>query len=230
MRNLAKSVCVGMVASLWACGSPEQSAIDRFFRAAMTGDRSAAAAMSAVGAPAEVESWEVVEVRSRTVVPFEMPELTSKRKVAMKARDDQLDEGRQYLVANRDALDQIIPKLQEDEDFQFRGELGEIQTVWMKYARDRKVMEREYQDSVRAVDAELKLAARSLLSEIPMETLEFFEGDIAVTEVLMSLDTADADPKLYTVTLRKYEIHRPKSETLEPSRWIIVGVEEASPT
>ena len=230
MSNFAKCICVGMIASLWACGSPEESAIDRFFRAAQTGDRSAAAAMSALGAPAEVESWETVEVRSRTVVPFEMPELTSERDAAMKARDQQLDEGRQYLVANREALEQIIPKLQEDMDFQFGGELGEIQEVWMTYAQDRKVMEREYQDSVRAVDAELKLTARSLISKIPPATLEFFEGEVAVTEALVSLDAADADPKLYTVTLRKYEIHRPKSETVESSRWIIVGIEEASPT
>ena len=63
--------------------------------------------MSAVSPPGPVESWEVVEISSQSIVPFELSELSGQKDEAEKTRDAQLEEGRNYLVNNREALDQI---------------------------------------------------------------------------------------------------------------------------
>ena len=212
---------------LWGCGSPEQATIDQFFLAAKSNDGATLAAMAAVSPPGPVESWEMVEISSQSTVPFELPELSRQKDEAEKVRDTQREEGRNYLDDNRDALDQIIPKLQEDSSFVFDGELGEIQQAWSKLVQDRKVKERAFQDLNRAVEQEIKLAGKSVMRETAIEPLI---GDVAITEVLMMVKSPEEGPKMYSITLRKYELSLPDSDRAEPSRWVIVAIAEEAPT
>ena len=223
MRNLATTLAWMLAAGTVACGSPEQSTVDQFFRAAQSGDRTTVAAMSSASPPGEVESWDVVEVTSRTSVPYALPELQRRLAKARKSRDDQLEEGRNYLVGHREALDQIIPKLNEDSSYRFDGELGVVQQEWSALVDERKLKEGAYQDLNRAIEAELKNADKSIMSEVD---LEFLYGDIAVTEVLVTIQAPGAEPEPYTVTLRKYDLARSEDARNEPSRWIIVDIEE----
>ena len=212
----------------WGCGSPEQATIDQFFLAAKSNDSATLAAMSAVSPPGPVESWEMVEISSQSTVPFELPELSRQKNEAEKVRDAQLEEGRDYLAYNTEALDQkIIPKLQEDSSFVFDGELGEIQQAWSILVQDRKVKERAFQDLNRAVEQEIKLAGKSVMRQTAIEPLV---GDVAITEVLMMVKSPEEGPKMYSITLRKYELSLPDSDRAEPSRWIIVDIAEEAPT
>ncbi len=227
MTKLRELVVGATLACLWACGSPEEATIGQFFLAARSNDSATLAAMSTVGPPGPVESWQVVDVSSESTEPFALPGLLVRLEAAEKERDATLKEGREYLAEHENALEQIIPKLQEDPQFEFSGELGEIQEEWSKLVEERKATEREFQDLKRAVDTETKLATKSVLRQA---TIENFDGDVAVTEMLLMLKLPDADEKPYTITLRKYDLSGPQSDRTEASRWIIVDIEEKAPT
>jgi hypothetical protein len=216
-----------LLASLWACGSPEQATLKQFFLAAQSDDSATLASMSAVGAPGPLESWQVVEVSSRSTEPFALPGLLVRLEAAEKERDAALEEGREYLADNEIALDEIIRKQKQEPEFKFSGELGEIQEEWSKRVQERKTTEHEFQELDRAIKTETTLATKSVIRETAIENLD---GDVAVTEMLLMLKLEDADEKPYTVTLRKYELSGSESGRAELARWIIVEIKEKAPT
>ena len=221
-------VAGAILACLWACGgSPEQATLEQFFLAARSDDSATMAAMSAVGTPGPVESWQVVDVSSESAEPFTLPGLLVELEAAEKVRDAALEEGRDYLEENQDALDTIIRRQKQDPEFKFSGEFGEIQEEWAKRVEERKATEREYKEIERAVDTETKLATKSVVRQVTIENLD---GDVAVTEMLIMLKLEDADEKPYTVTLRNYKLSGPGSDRAESSRWVIVDIQEKSPT
>ncbi|GMR21848.1 MAG: hypothetical protein BMS9Abin37_0167 [Acidobacteriota bacterium] len=216
-----------ILASLWACGSPQQATIKQFFLAAQSDDSATLAAMSAVGAPGPVESWKAVEVSSESTESFTLPGLLVRLEAAAKERDAALEEGREYLADNENALDKIIRKQKQDPEFKFSGELGEIQEEWSKRVEERKATEHEFKELERAINTETSLATKSLIRQTAIEKLD---GDVTVTKMLIMLKLEDADEKPYTVTLRKYELSGPGSDRPERSRWIIVDIQEKAPT
>ena len=228
MTKLREWVLGAVLTCLWACGgTPEQATIDQFFRAARTNDTATVAAISAVSSPGPVESWEVLEVSSRSTEPFELPELLVQFEAAEKKRKATLEEGKAYRDDHEESLGEIIPKLQEDSQFEFRGELGEIQEEWLKLVEERKVKERAFQELKRAVNDETRLVTRSVVRKV---TIENFDGDVAVTEMLLMLKFEDDSEKPYSVTLRKYDLSASESDQTERSRWIIVDINEKAPT
>jgi hypothetical protein len=209
---------------LGACGGgPEYATVDQFFRAAQADDQPTLASMSAVSAPVDVESWTVVEATSRTTVPFALPDLQEQFEAAEKARDEVLKEGRDYLEEHTE-LDTIIPKLQEDPDYEYTGRMGEIQQEWMELVERRKEKERAYQEIRRKVNEESQLASKSVMNR--GLTLGELDGEVAVTELLMNVKPADRDAELpYKVTLRRYDLANPQTDRVEPARWVIVDIE-----
>ena len=173
MTKLKKWIASATLACLWACGSPEQSTIDQFFRAARTNDPTTLASMSAVGPPVEVESWKVVEVSSRSTEPFALPELLDRFEAATKERDAAVEAGQKYASDQPDVLERIIPKLREGSDYKFRRE-----------------KEGTFQELKRAVRSETGLATKSVMRQVNVENLD---GDVAVTEMLLRLKPRDGD-------------------------------------
>ena len=228
MTKLREWVLGATLTCLWACGgSPEQATIEQFFMAARTNDTATVAAISAVSSPGPVESWQVLEVSSRSTEPFVLPGLLVRFEAAEKERDATLEEGRKYRDDHEEALVEIIPKLQEDSEFEFGGKLGEIQEEWMKLVEERKVKERVFQELKRAVNDETRLVTRSVVRQVAIEN---FDGDVAVTEMLLMLKFTDDGEKPYSVTLRKYDLSASGSDQTERSRWIIVDINEKAPT
>ena len=216
-----------ILACLWACGSPQQATVEQFFLAARSDDSATLAAMSAVGSPGSVESWQVVEISSESTVPFALPGLRVQLEAAEKERDAALEEGREYLADNEIALDEIIRKQKQEPEFKFSGELGEIQEEWSKLLDERKATERAFQEVERAIATETRLATKSVVSQMTIENLD---GDVAVTEMLVMLKLDDADEKPYAITLRKYQLSATEGARPEASRWIIVEIKEKAPT
>lgn len=212
-----------ILACLWACGSPEQATVEQFFRASQSDDSATVAAMSAVAAPDNVESWELVEISSQSTEPFALPDLLAKLKTAEEERTATLEEGREYMAEYQDVIDEVTLKLQEDPEFMFSGENGEIQATWMELLEGRKATERAYQEIKRAVDDETRLATKSVVREVDLEDLS---GEVSITKMVMMLKLADAEPKPYTIGLRKYELSESGSDVAETSRWIISDIEE----
>jgi len=226
MTKLRDWMVIATLACFWACGSPEQATIEQFFRAAQSNDNTTLAYMSDVRPPWEVESWKVVEVSSRSTEPFELPELLERFAAVTAERAATLDEIKKYSTEQKDALEQIIPKLREDPEYKFRGKLAEIQEEWVRLTDERKVREGAYQELRRVVGKETGLAAKSVMRQAEIEKLD---GDVAVTEMLLNLKPRDGAELPYKVTLRKYDLSEPESDRVEPARWIVVDIVGATP-
>lgn len=214
------------LACLWACGSPEQATVEQFLRASQSNDSPTVAAMSAVSAPENVESWEVVEISSQSTEPFPLPGLIAELKSAEKERDANLEEGREYMAEHQEEIDQITMKLQDDPDYEYSGNMGEIQAEWDELLEGRRATERAYQEIKREVDDETKLATKSVVRQANLAELD---GDVSVTEMVLMLKVQGAEPKPYTVRLRKYDLSSGDGPA-ETSRWVIVDIEEKEPT
>ena len=226
MTKLREWMVSATLACLWACGSPEQSTIDQFFRTAQTNDYATLASMSAVDPPGEVESWKVVEVSSRSTEPFALPELLDRFEAATKERDAVVEAGQKYFSDQQDALERIIPKLREDSEYKFRGKIGETQEEWLRLVEERREKERAFQELKRAVGRETSLVTKSVMRQVNVENLD---GDVAVTEMLLSLKPPDGDELPYRVVLRKYHLSDPERDRIEPARWIILDIEGTTP-
>jgi hypothetical protein len=182
--------------------------------------------MSVVGPPVEVESWEVVEVSSRSREPFTLPELLERFTAAEKERDAVSEKRQKYAKDHVDALERVIPKLREDPEYKFRGKLGEIQEEWTRLLEERTEKERIFQELKRTVDRETSLATKSVVRQVKLGNLR---GDVAVTEMLLNLKPKDGGELPFKVTLRKYELSDPESDRTEPARWVIVAFEGTTP-
>lgn len=223
MKKIGLWIVPAFVSFLWSCGgSPEQSAVDQFFRAAQSNDSTTMAYMSAVGPPGKIESWKVVEVTSRKSEPFTLPDLVAKYQEAKKIRDTGQAERKKYFDDNKDALEQIIPKTRKEPDYKFSGKLGEIQTAWDKMLGERTEQEKAFQELKREVDKESGIAAKSVMRQLDVGTLH---GAISVTDMLLNLKPADAGELPFRVQLRKYELSEADSEKVENARWVIVNIE-----
>lgn len=227
MTKLAKWILCCTLLFLWSCGSPEQAAVDQFFRAAQANDRPTLAYMSAVGSPLEVDSWKVVEVSSRSTEPYTLPDLLEKFQAVEKERNAALEERTKYGKDHKDDLEKIIPKLRDNPDYKFKGKLGEVQEEWDKLLEDRKEKERTYQEMKQEVNRQTSLASKSVMRQLSVGELK---GDIAVTKMLLNLTPKDSTAELpFAVTLRKYELSEEGSDRVEPARWVIVDFEGTTP-
>ena len=226
MTKIREWIVSVALACLWACGSPEQSTIDQFFRSAQTNDPTTLASMSAVGPPVEVESWKVVEVSSRSTEPFTLPELVDRFEAATKERDAAIEANKKYFEDQPDALERIIPKLREDSEYKFRGKLGEIQEEWLRLIEERREKEGTFQKLKRAVRKETGIATKSVVRQVDVENLD---GDVAVTEMLLSLKPRDGDELPFKAVLRKYRLSEPESDRIELARWVILDIEGTTP-
>jgi hypothetical protein len=222
MAKVRASFVCAILASLWACGSPEQAAIDQFFRAAQANDSTTLAYMADVSSPVEVESWKVVEVSSRSTEPFTLPELLERFDTAKKERDTAQQERQKFAKDNQDALEQIIPKLRDNPEYVFKGKLAEIQAKWTEFLKVREEKEHAFQELKQAVNRETSVASKSVMRQVDVGTLR---GSIAVTQMLLNLKSKDHGELPFKATLRKYDLSAPGSDRPEPARWVIVDFE-----
>jgi len=227
MTKLRKWIATAPLVFLWACGgSPEQAALDQYFRAAQSNDSSTIAYMSAVSPPVEVESWKVGEVDSRSTEPFTLPELLEKLEAAKKVRDASSEKRQKYAKDQKDALEEIIPKLRSDPEFKFKGKLGEVQEEWAKLLEERNETEHAFQEIKQVVNAETNLATKSVMRQVDLGKLS---GGVAVTKMLLNLKPKEGAELPFMATLRKYELTDPESNRAEQSRWVIVDIEGTTP-
>lgn len=228
MIKLRELIVVATLVLFWGCGGgPENATVEQFFRAAQSDDQTTIASMSAVSPPGQIQSWSVVEVSSRTTEPYELPELLEQLEEAEEEREAILKKGREYLEEHVE-LDEIIPKLQEDPDYEFSGQMGEIQDEWMEIVEERKEKERRYQDIKRSVDRATRLVRKSVMNR--GLNVEQLDGEVAETTMRWNLQPQGHDEPLpFDITLQRYDLQNPQTNRTEPARWVIVEIEGASP-
>jgi hypothetical protein len=226
MTKLRVGMVIASLSFLWACGgSPEQAALDQFFRAAQANDSSTLAYMSAVGPPLEVESWKMSEVTSRTTEPFTLPEVLVKFEAAKAERDAAAEKRQKYGKDQEEALEQIIPKLRDDPEYKFKGKLGEIQEEWAKLLEERKEKEQVFQELKLVVNRESNIASKSVMRQVEVGKLT---GDVEVTNVLFNIKPKGGGELPFKATLRKYNLTDPEVARVEPARWVITDIEGAT--
>jgi hypothetical protein len=170
----------------------------------------------------------VVEVTSRTTQPYTLSELAEKYEAAKKERDAATEKRTKFGKDNKDALEQIIPKLRDDPEYKFKGKLAEVQDEWTKQLEERKVTEQAFQELRRQVNEESSIAGKSVMRQ--GVDLAKMRGNIAVSEMLVNLTPKEGGAELpYKVTLRKYDLSEGESDRTEPARWVIANIEGTTP-
>ncbi|MFQ5789934.1 MAG: hypothetical protein ACE5JI_05590 [Acidobacteriota bacterium] len=210
---------------LGACARPEEEALNRFLAAARQGDHAAVGGMSVVGFPGTVKSWRVEEVIEQPVEAFRVPELRQQVETIEKARDAQFQGYGRFRRQNMENLKRIQARLDADPDYEFEGNLQELRLEWEKYRAERRDLEHQLGEVRRQIDHEARLAAKSLMSDTPIDR---FEGEVAVSQVLVKVRTKEESEKPYRFTLRKYNLRDGANQP--PSRWIVIAIKEPGST
>jgi hypothetical protein len=142
-------------------------------------------------------------------------------------RDASTEKRQKYAKDQKDALEQIIPKLRDDPEYKFKGKLGEVQEEWAKLLEERNETEHAFQEIKQVVNQETNLATKSVMRQVDVGKLR---GGISVTKMMLNLKPKEGGGELpFMATLRKYELTDPESNRAEQSRWVIVDIEGATP-
>ena len=73
MRNLRKMSFAVAIIVLTSCSGQEQRVLSNFFQAVQGGDETAVSRLSLTAFDGGVESWELIEIGTESVEPFELP-------------------------------------------------------------------------------------------------------------------------------------------------------------
>jgi len=208
---------------LASCSGQEQQVLSDFFQAVQGGDETTAARVSLATFEGEVESWEIVEVGSESVAPFELPGLHER---LMKKRSEiKIENGTNsnYAGDHRALFDEYKKKKAEDPDAMFEGELGEFQAEWEKRMESQGKLEEE-EEEITAIMNVLKSAAGLSLST---SINEKFNGNVKGKELHLKVNDGSAE-KGYVFMLRRYELTNKESTLTPMSRWIITEIKEGA--
>ncbi len=209
-------------APLAGCSSaPEAMLITQFFRAVVQEDRVTVGGLSMVSFPGgPVESWEVVEIGSVTAGPYRVPELRAEETAAAAARDEQFKVFYDFRQANRDALEAIASRREQNPDAGLGGGLGEIAAAWDAHAEERRRLVSSLSEVQMALQEERRRTGRSLLREAPVD---YLTGNISEQEVLVRT-VEEGNEHAYRFSLLRYDLQNQYGAEV-PSRWIIAAIE-----
>ena len=216
-----RTVMMGMIVFCWlSCGGQEQGAIDTFLKAVKDKDDSARGAVSSVDFPGELNSWKVVDTGTEATESFRLPELQRQVQATKSDYDTHLEK-RGYLMRDNARLyKEHKAKLEENPDFQFKGELAEFDEQWKKSLQEEQELEGKMQEANAAMQRERSTATVSIMGGSVTET---FEGEVLIREALVNVDD-----KPYKFTIRKYNLVDKTTNNQPRSRWIVTDIRKQS--
>lgn len=206
--------CVG-----FGCAGPEQEVVERYLAASQRDDNETVAALSMVAFPAEVESWNVLEVGPERREPYRVPELRDAVKVAEDERDAQFRIFGEFRRKNYDSLRRIGARLREEPDYHFSGRLGELQDEWEAFRQERRGVVAALHDAEIALEQEIRRVKKSLQREA---SPEYLTGATLRKDATVRVTTPSGDQH-YSITLTRYQLNN-QFDALVPTRWIITAV------
>ncbi len=223
MRRIHCYLVISTSLLFLTCRGPEEEFLDKFFDAVRIGDHVTLAGVSVVGFSGPVDSWEVLEVRPEVREPFRLADL---RRRAVEADDEverQFVEFSEFRKRHLEEFEMIRDRLDEEPEYRFRGEWGEIQAEFERF-RDRYDDLYSRRQSIRqAIDRESMLVKMSLMSA---EEIDHLRGEVVIKDVLLKVMTSETGETSYLFTMRKYDLVNRETEFKPPSRWIITAIEE----
>ncbi len=223
MRRIHFCLAISTSLLVLTCRGPEEEFLTKFFAAVRSGDHVTLAGMSVVGFSGPVDSWEVIEVRPEAREPFRLAEL---RRRAIEAEDEveqQFVEFSEFRKRHLKEFEMIRDRLDEQPEYRFRGEWGEIQAEFERFRERYEDLYSRRQNIRQAIDRETMLAKMSLMSA---EEIDRLRGEIVIKDVLLKVMTSETGETSYLFTMRKYDLFNRETEFRPPSRWIITAIEE----
>jgi hypothetical protein len=207
---------------LVSCGGQDQQALNAYFKAVVSGDNAALAAVAAVEFPEKVQSWEILEIGSESAAPFQLKDLTRKKREAeidMKyiAEKDYL-----FLSDNQHHYRRYKAQLEKDPDAEFEGELADFHQEFVEIREKAKESEKILETANREFEREKLTAGISLMGSTVTTELD---GEVLTKEAKVKVTTSTGD-KSYQITLKNYSLVNPQSQSKARSRWIITDVAE----
>ena len=217
-----RSVALAFAAGLLGCAAaPEQNVLRQFFRALTQDDRTAVSGVSMASFPGgPVMSWELVETGPETRGPYRIPELREEETAGKKRRDDQFKTFYDFRQANREELEAVADRRQQNPDAAIRGGLGTIAAAWDEHRAERRRVVSALSEVQMALDEERRRTRRSLLREAPVD---YLTGGVAEKELRVRT-VEESGAREYRFSLIRYEL-RNQFDSEVPSRWIIAAIE-----
>jgi hypothetical protein len=208
---------------LLSCGGQEQQALGTFFDAVQSGDNTALAAVSAVEMPVKVQSWEIIEIGEESTRPFALPELLTKAREAKRECDYHAEKMGIWIADHKANHERYMNRKNHDPDAEFTGPLAEHHEEWQVLCQKEQELQETFKSANRDVELERAAAGISLMGAA---VNEFLDGDVAIKEALVKVDTGSGE-KEYRFTLKNYNLFNTKNQIQQRSRWTITDISEA---
>jgi hypothetical protein len=209
-----------IVFSFLSCGGPEKGAIDTFLKAVKDKDDAARGAVSSVGFPGEVSSWEVVDMGAEATETFRLPELRRKIRDAKGDLDTHIEKRGYFMRDNVRLYREHEARLKENPEAQFKGELAEFDGEWQKILQEEQELDGKMQEANAEMQRERSTATISLMGGTVTEALE---GEVLVREALVNVDETP-----YKFKIRKYDLVDKTTKNKPRSRWIVTDIQKHS--
>jgi hypothetical protein len=204
-----------------SCSGGEQQLVTTFLTAVQGGDEAMLAGLSLVEFPGSVTSWEILEVGPESNEPFALAEVREEFVALEKEIGSDAETHAAFLADNAGRAEEYQRRLQGDPDYQFTGEMTDFQTELEGRIEKRKELDAELEEIRRRILRLRDAAGLSLNTAVN----DNFEGEVRGKVVrLKVLD--GSEEKVYTFTLRRFELSDPERNLTPMSRWIIAEIEE----
>lgn len=203
------------------CSGGESQVVDTFLTAVQGGDEEMAKAVSMAEWTGKVESWEIVELGPSSSEAFQLAELESEFSKIMSDRKVEQQKNDYYRQDHKEQLAEYDARRKEDPEYAFAGEMAEFQKEWEERQTLKAKLDRAAADVQKQID-HLKDCARLSLST---DVGDSFEGDVSGRDLTIRVNDGSAD-KLYTFTVRRFNLADAARNLRPIARWVITDIGE----
>jgi hypothetical protein len=214
-RGAAILTIVGLVLAGAACGHPQQSVVDNYFRAVNAGDNQTLSSFALVGFDQKVDSWKIVAGHPETETPATLVDLAQGVSDADAALAANKKEYNAYFLEHPSEVDQVRELLRTEA--RIPAKLQKYADDWQAFIEKEKELKRALAEAKEALAHEKRIAA---LSVEPDDGIEKLVGTVHTQDIDLML-TVDGQQKPYTMTLRKYDLSETEGGPERLCRWVI---------
>lgn len=204
-----------------ACGRPEQSVVDNYFRAVNSEDNQTLSSFAVVSFDQKVDSWKINDVKAEPAKPAMLPDLVAKVDQVQNDLDANKKEYNAYFLDHPSEVDQVRELLKTDS--KIPRKLEKYADDWQKFIDKEKELKGALADAKDAVSKERRNVTLSLGQ---VDNVEKVVGDVQERQIDLTL-TIKGAPEHYLMTIRRYEMKASDKGPRVISRWVVFDLQKA---
>jgi hypothetical protein len=204
-----------------ACGGPEQSVVDNYFRAVNSEDNQTLSSFAVVNFDQKVDSWKINDVKSEPAKPAMLPGLVAKVDEVQGDLDANKKAYNAYFLDHPSEVDQVRELLKTDA--KIPAKLQKYADDWQQFIDKEKELKKALADAKDAVSKERRNVTLSLGQ---VDNVEKVVGDVQERQVDLTL-TIKGEPQHYLMTIRRYEMKPNDKGPRVISRWVVFDLQKA---